>query len=848
MARRITFTFGIAGIALVAAVVLAAGFFLFGPGNEPAAPLTIRYPYDGSLFPPEIAPTTFVWRDIDSGANAWRIRIEFADGGNAVTGRSSTTEWTPPAALWEVIKKRTMNQPATITIRGVKSILPFLARIRSEARVTISTSPDSVGAPIYYRDVPLPFNFAKEKMELIQWRLGDISRSERPPVVLENLPVCGNCHSFNRDATMMAMDVDSGGDKGSFAITPVEKQIFLTRDKLITWNDYRREQGAVSFGLLAQISPDGRYVAATVEDRVIFLGKEGGKIEFSQLFFPVKGIIAFYDTQTLEMRSLPGADNPNLVQSNPSWSPDGKYIVFARAELRDCIRTDKTKNIVLSLNQSSTFLGGDQFLQDATNAPAYTFSLYRIPFNEGRGGTPEPVPGATDNGVSNYFAKYSPDGKWIVFCKARSFMLLQPDSRLWIMPADLSAPPREMKYNTGRMNSWHSWSPNSRWIVFSSKEYSPYTELFLKHVDENGNDSPPVRLAQFSSPDRARNIPEFVNIRQGGIEKIQESFVDYYSYIRKGEKLEEFAKWNEAEESYRTSIQMNPDFAETHRKLAYLLMRRNAFDEAEREFETARRLEPKDLITYQNLGEVYLLQKEYEKARAEFEKCLQMDPKYSPAHSGLGFIHLGKNEPEKAMASFEAAIRLDPDNFDAHYSLGGLYMDRKRYDRAEQAFRNAMRSEKYDYDPEAFARLGTVCLYQEKLDAAEQAFTSSLKLDPENMGARNNLGIVYLKKNDLPRAEQVFRQLYQMNPEHPGICLMLAQVLGRREQGLNEAISLYNKSISMAPRNIQAYLDLAALYLKTGDRVNAARVLDRASQVAPGDRAIRAQVDALRRQ
>ena len=33
------------------------------------------------------------------------------------------------------------------------------------------------------------------------------------------------------------------------------------------------------------------------------------------------------------------------------------------------------------------------------------------------------------------FAKFSPDGKWIVFCRARSFMLLQPDSELYIIPA-----------------------------------------------------------------------------------------------------------------------------------------------------------------------------------------------------------------------------------------------------------------------------------------------------------------------------------------------------------------------------------------------------------------------------
>jgi len=53
----------------------------------------------------------------------------------------------------------------------------------------------------------------------------------------------------------------------------------------------------------------------------------------------------------------------------------------------------------------------------------FQYDLYRIPFNEGRGGVPEPLAGASDNGMSNYFPKYSPDGKWIVFCKCTSFRL-----------------------------------------------------------------------------------------------------------------------------------------------------------------------------------------------------------------------------------------------------------------------------------------------------------------------------------------------------------------------------------------------------------------------------------------
>jgi len=39
--------------------------------------------------------------------------------------------------------------------------------------------------------------------------------------------------------------------------------------------------------------------------------------------------------------------------------------------------------------------------------------------------------------------------------------------------------------------------------------------LYLTHIDENGNDTPPVLLEKLSIENRACNIPEFVNIAPG---------------------------------------------------------------------------------------------------------------------------------------------------------------------------------------------------------------------------------------------------------------------------------------------------------------------------------------------
>ncbi len=515
-------------------MVVAAGlgifFFLRGTGADPQKILTslaravppsqlvIEYPLDGTLFPPDISAPAVRWKDGDARSDLWLVTIEFADGQGRSNDFTAQAQWRPPPRVWEEIKSRSREAPAVVTVVGLQRRASSQAL--SAGRVTIQTSSDGVDAPLFYREVNLPFADAVRDPSAIRWRFGTVSAVEPPPVVLENLPVCGNCHSFSVDGAVLGMDIDYANDKGSYAIAAVHPSMTLDKSVIITWSDYKRDEKEPTFGLLSQVSPDGRFVVSTVKDESVFVPKPG--LDFSQLFFPVKGILCVYDRQTGTFQSLPGADDPKLAQSNPTWSPDGKYIVFAATEAHKVRQPGDQRKVLLSPEDCREFL---------VDGKPFQFNLYRIPFNEGKGGQAEPIVGASFNGKSNFFPRYSPAGKWIVFCQAQNYMLLQPDSELYVIPAQ-GGEARRLRANTRRMNSWHSFSPNGKWLVFSGKPDSAYTRLYLTHIDEQGESTPPVVLDRLTAPDRAANIPEFVKAAPTAIRRIREQFIDDVSYAR----------------------------------------------------------------------------------------------------------------------------------------------------------------------------------------------------------------------------------------------------------------------------------------------------------------------------
>jgi len=661
----------------IPAALIGIGLVLWLRSPVPGKPIHVTYPLEGALFPNDIVPPTFRWED-PSGVKQWRITFEFPDGGTVITGDSDTPSWRPSKDQWDSIKKRSLEHDAHVAIHGVTG--ETRDKVLSKGKVSIRTSKDPVGSPIFYRDVPLPFKEALEHLDTIRWRLGSVSSVESPPTLLDKMPVCGNCHSFSTDGNTLAMDVDYGGDKGAYIITEVMPETVFESDKVISWSDFKREDGQLTFGLLSQISPDGRYVISTVKDRSVFVPLP--ELYYSQFFFPVQGILAVYDRSTKNFSALPGADDPRYVQSNPAWSPDGKWIVFTRAEAHELRDLKNKQNPVITVEEAKEFVSGGQKMR---------YDLYRIPFNGGKGGRAEPIPGASGNGKSNYFPKFSPDGKWMVFCQADAFMLLRPDSSLAIMPADGGNLRRLVCNQDQRMNSWHSWSPNGKWLVFASKANGPYTQLWLTHIDESGNDTPAVLLEHFTDANRAANIPEFVNISTGGLTRIRQRFGDEFAFaLRSGQIHVGTGNYRKAAEALRKALKIEPDNVEVLGRLATVLLKLKEVEQAKQLLEKAAARDPKNADIQYKLGIAMLEKGEYPAAIDHCNKALALDPGLFPARIILGHALQGSGRLEEALQRYKelAAEGVEDSGLYNHY--GEALLKLKQYQDAIPQFQRAL--------------------------------------------------------------------------------------------------------------------------------------------------------------
>lgn len=747
--------------------------------DKQSADVKIDYPLDKSIFPPEIAPPTFLWHDKEKKADTWVIDVALnnekkhlyvlSPGKHPPKGeidpkcvldsikyeppayQLSARSWTPSEKVWTFIKKQTVKTAASVTVFGFNRSDP--AKVLSRGRMSLSTSVDPVGAPVFYRDVPLVPSktrigkiapLAEGSLPLINWRLKDISKPGSR-VLLKDMPTCANCHSFTPDGKYLAMDLDGPtGDKGAYLISRITRDMVVKKEDVMTWNSFdKKPKGHKTFGFLSRISPDGEYVISTVNEALYvsnFLD-----FKFLQVFYPTRGILAVYSRKTGKITALPGADNPEYVHCDGVWSPDGKTIVFARARAVD------------------PYQPGQEMAKYA-NDPIETqmkYDLYRLDFNGGGGGTPVPIEGASRNGMSNSFPKVSPDGKWIVYVKSKNGQLMRPDGKLWIVPAG-GGKARQMDCNTWRMNSWHSFSPNGRWMVFSSKANTPYTQMFLTHIDKDGGDSPAILVANATAANRAVNIPEFVNIPYETFLSIEVPIVRYRTFSLRGDKLFKKGQLEAAIKEYLRSIENNPEFDKAHFNLGASLFNLKKYDEAINHFKKVTELNPMDAKAYYNWGNALFHLGKFDDAVIQYGKVLEIDSRKADAYFNRGNALSRLNRFEEAISNYEKAMGIDPANGLFYIRSADAQIRLGRFARAVEQYKKGLAI--LPNEPIARLNCGNALFSLRELDEAVEHYKKALALDPRLADAHLNWGnILFIQKRFNGAIEQ-YKKVLEINP------------------------------------------------------------------------------------
>ncbi len=293
---------------------------------------------------------------------------------------------------------------------------------------------------------------------------------------------CFNCHTANR-TNPKRITLQMRGEGGGTMIQKDGHQTWVE-----TKTDSTKAAGSYSYW-----HPEGNYVAMAVNSvhQGFFTGT-GQRIEVYHRFSNVEVL----DTRTNELILSPLLQTDDL-EIFPAFSADGKWLYYS---------SSKPCNVPAEYEKVKC-------------------SLCRIPFDAEKGQLGETVDTLLNGPAADksyVLARPSYDGRWLMYCVSSrgNFPVSQNDADLWLMDLKTGEHRALKEVNSGQSDSFHNWSENSRWFVFSSKrEDGMYTKLYLASIDRKGHVTKPFLLPQ-RNPQKyyremmdAYNCPDFTKTK-----------------------------------------------------------------------------------------------------------------------------------------------------------------------------------------------------------------------------------------------------------------------------------------------------------------------------------------------
>ncbi len=434
------------------------------------------YPdYANVTVPVNIAPLTF---EIDGKADAIVARMTTGDeelicGGKKVEPEADDWRRLAESAKGDAIKVEVYVEKDN----EWKRYKPF----------NIYVSPDSIDPYVSYRLIS-PSYVTYEELTINQRCLENYDES----VIYDNMLCskgadgqCINCHNYQQyQPGRMQFHARQNMGGTIIAYDGAIRKIGMANDSILSAGVYPTWHPWLNL-----------IVYSTNMTGQIFHSVDPNKIEV----FDTESDLIAYDVEKNEVTNI--EKDPTELECFPFWAPDGKTLYYCSAhfEYKDTI---------------------DKGIELISRTEEVKYNLYKKSFNpETMQFGPRQLVFAADSlGKSATLPRISPDGRYLMFTLAESgvFHIWHHDADLWMIDLQTNKV-RDMKeINSSDTESYHSWSSNGRWVVFSSRRYDGnYTRPFIAHIDKDGHGSKPFELP-CADPDYHRqflksyNIPELM--------------------------------------------------------------------------------------------------------------------------------------------------------------------------------------------------------------------------------------------------------------------------------------------------------------------------------------------------
>lgn len=287
---------------------------------------------------------------------------------------------------------------------------------------------------------------------------------------------CMNCHSFhNYQPDRFTLHMRGNVNGTILAVDGKLKKLDTQTEKTISTFTY------------PSWHPSGKYIAySTNKTEQVFHALKEKQIEV----LDEASDIVLYDVENNKVITEPLLASAAQLETYPTWSPDGKTLYFCSSD-----------SVPLPFSY--------QMIQ---------YKIYSIGFDPETRQFGNKIDTVYNPANSSVFPRISPDGRFLLVTRLNYGCF-----PIWHKEADLCMLDLQTKQeipgdaNSNETESYHSWSSNGKWVMFSSRRQDGlFTRLYFSYVSPDGKMQKPFLLPQRDF-DRNKpllksyNVPEFIS-------------------------------------------------------------------------------------------------------------------------------------------------------------------------------------------------------------------------------------------------------------------------------------------------------------------------------------------------